>query len=238
MEMLSSVNNKLNYKYQNINSQLSSMAQGLKNGTAALTATAESLEAMSEKLREMSGQEYADAGGAGAGSQQGQIQIQQGAGSNGQNGQSGQGSDGQNGQSGQNGNGQNSQSGQGVDGQNSQSGQNGNGENGNGQNGNGGNGGEGGNGNGRGTGTASTPHDYVSIPNDIAESGNLLGNSVNHDASGFFYTQGGLSWEGEHMSYDAVIGSYEQNAYEGIAAGNYPSGMEEIIKEYFSSFNN
>ncbi len=39
------------------------------------------------------------------------------------------------------------------------------------------------------------------------------------------------------MSYEAVIGSYEQNAYEGIAVGKYPSGMEEIIKEYFSNFN-
>ena len=36
---------------------------------------------------------------------------------------------------------------------------------------------------------------------------------------------------------DAVIGSYEQSAYEGIAAGKYPSGMEDVIKNYFASFN-
>ncbi len=53
----------------------------------------------------------------------------------------------------------------------------------------------------------------------------------------YFRAQNGLSWEGTHMSQEAVLGSYEQKAYEGIAAGRYPSGMEEVIKEYFSSFN-
>ena len=46
-----------------------------------------------------------------------------------------------------------------------------------------------------------------------------------------------MSWEGEHVSHESVIGSYEQNAYEGISQGRYPSGMEDIIKDYFSSFN-
>ena len=46
-----------------------------------------------------------------------------------------------------------------------------------------------------------------------------------------------MSWEGTHISYEAVIGSYEQNAYEGIATGRYPSGMESVIKDYFASFN-
>ncbi|MEZ3463501.1 MAG: hypothetical protein K1W23_15395, partial [Lachnospiraceae bacterium] len=97
--------------------------------------------------------------------------------------------------------------------------------------------GDSGSGRGTGTGTSSTPHDYVSIPNDIADSGNLTGNAVDHDASEYFRGQNGLSWEGTHMSHEAVIGSYEQNAYEGIAAGKYPSGMEEIIKAYFSNFD-
>ncbi len=45
-----------------------------------------------------------------------------------------------------------------------------------------------------------------------------------------------MSWEGEHISHEAVIGSYEKKAYEGISAGRYPDGMEEVIKGYFSSF--
>ena len=46
-----------------------------------------------------------------------------------------------------------------------------------------------------------------------------------------------MNWEGKPVSYQQVIGSYEQNAYEGIATGQYPSGMEDVIKEYFASFN-
>lgn len=131
-------------------------------------------------------------------------------------------SDGQGGNEGGAGNGQNGQNGQGS--QNGQGGQNGQGE-------------DGSFGNGRGTGSSSTPHDYVSVPNGIADSGNLTGNAGSHDTSEYFRAQNGLNWEGEHTSYEAVIGSYEQNAYEGIAADKYPSGMEDIIKEYFASFN-
>ena len=94
-----------------------------------------------------------------------------------------------------------------------------------------------GNGQGRGTGSSNTQHDYVSVPNAIADSGNLTGNAVNHESSEYFRAQNGLSWEGEHVSHESVIGSYEQNAYEGISQGRYPSGMEDIIKDYFSSFN-
>ena len=91
---------------------------------------------------------------------------------------------------------------------------------------------------GRGDGGGSMPHDYVSIPNTVADSGNLTGNADSHELSEYFRAQTGLNWEGAHTSYEAAIGSYEQNAYEGSAAGRYPSGMENIIKEYFSSFNN
>lgn len=145
---------------------------------------------------------------------------------------------------GQDSGGQGNQGGDGSPGDGSgQGGQEGNGspDNGNGQGDQSGDGngqdGEGGMGNGAGTGSSSALHDYVSVPNAVADSGNLTGNATGHDTSEYFRAQNGLSWEGEHISYDAVIGSYEQNAYEGISAGRYPSGMEEIIKEYFASFN-
>lgn len=145
-----------------------------------------------------------------------------------------QGDGSQTGQGGADGNGQQGQEDGGGNGQAGQNGQNGQ----NGQGGQNGQDGDGGPGNGRGTGSSSTPHDYVSVPNAIADSGNLTGNVGNHDNSEYFRAQNGLNWEGEHTSYEAVIGSYEQNAYEGIAADKYPSGMEDIIKEYFASFNN
>ena len=178
--------------------------------------------------------------------QDGQNGNQSGTDQDGQNGnQSGTGQDGQSGnqsgtgQDGQNGN----QSGSGQDGQNGN--QSGTGQNGDGQgNGDGSGSGQGsgdgsgsGSGSGRGEGSGSKTHDYVSIPNSIVDTGNLTGNATNHENSEYFRTQNGLSWEGMHVSHEAVIGSYEENAYEGIAAGWYPSGMEDVIKEYFSSFN-
>lgn len=269
-EALQAAGEKLNLKYENMASQMSGLAQSIQNGAAASPMSMDSMQAMADKLQQMSGnpspsgsglasnqeqngdgQNNQDGSGQSGQNGQGNNQDGQGDGQSGQgNGQSGQGSgqgDSQSGQSGQ----VDGQSGQGDDQGSGQSGQgdgqdgqgSGQGGQGNGQDGQGGQGsGQGGQGNnsgsGRGTGSASISRDYVSIPNDIADSGNLMGNAANHDNSEFFRTQNGLSWEGEHVSYEAVIGSYEQNAYEGIAAGRYPSGMEDVIKDYFSSFNN
>lgn len=205
-EMLIAASQKLDYKYDIMNAQLSDIIQDLQDGAGVSIASADVMQEMADQLKKMNGMKPSQ----GEGSQTGQG----GADGNGQQGQEG-GDDGGNGQVGQDG--QSGQSGQG--GQNGQDG-------------------DGGPGNGRGTGSSSTPHDYVSVPNAIADSGNLTGNVGNHDTSEYFRAQNGLNWEGEHTSYEAVIGSYEQNAYEGIAADKYPSGMEDIIKEYFASFNN
>lgn len=216
MEMIKAASQKLKYKYESAANELAALAQSLQNGATVSSVTVESMQALSEKLQGMRGTELAqgNAGQSGNTKETGQGSTSNNQNEDGQNGQSGN----QNG-TGQNGAGQSGQSGDGVNGSNGQ------GDQGDGS------------GIGRGTGTSSTPHDYVSIPNEIAESENLTGNAVDHDASEYFHAQNGLSWKGTHMSHEAVIGSYTQNAYEGIAAGKYPSGMEEIIKEYFSNFN-
>lgn len=213
--MLAAAFQKLNYKYENISSQLSDLIQELQSGAGVSVVSADSMMEMAERLKKS---EMSLARGEGSGTGQ-----RDGGGSS----QSGQGGDGdRNGQGGQGGNG----------GGNGQSGQNGNGSgSGNGQNGQGESGGSG---NGRGDGGSSTPHDYISVPNAVADSGNLSGNVGGHETSEYFRAQNGLNWEGAHTSYEEVIGSYEQNAYEGIAAQRYPSGMEDIIKEYFAGFNN
>lgn len=203
-EMLIAASQKLDYKYEIMNGQLSDIIQDLQDGAGVSIASADAMQEMADQLKKMNGKKSSQ----GDGSQTGQG----GADGNGQQGQEDGGGNGQAGQNGQNG-------------QNGQGGQNGQD-------------GDGGPGNGRGTGSSSTPHDYVSVPNAIADSGNLTGNVGSHDTSEYFRAQNGLNWEGEHTSYEAVIGSYEQNAYEGIAADKYPSGMEDIIKEYFASFNN
>lgn len=237
-EAMSAAGNKLNYKYNDVSSQLSELAKSLENGAEVSAVTAQSMQAMAKKMQEMSGME-SSGGNSLAYNNQGSGDGQGGeSGQGGENNQNG--GDSQNGNNGQgDGAGQNGQGS--GDGQGSEDGQSGGdgsgGENGQGSNGQGSGSGDGGSGSGRGTGGSDTPHDYVSVPNDIADSENLTGSSVDHDASEFFRAPNGLSWEGEHISHEAVIGSYEQNAYEGIAAGKYPSGMEDVIKEYFSSFN-
>ena len=225
-DALRAAGEKLNYKYENMSGMLSEMAQSVPSSALASAMSAESMQAMADKLQKMSGN-----------TSSGQSDLASGQNQNGQNGGSnGQGNsqDGQeNGNTGQNGNG-NGNAGQNGQGSGSD-GQNGQGQGG--QNGQKGNASGEGTGPGRGTGTANNAHDYVSIPNDIADSGNLKGNAVDHDGSEYYRAQNGLSWEGEHVSYESVIGSYEQNAYEGIASGRYPNGMENVIKDYFASFN-
>lgn len=214
-EMLEAASQKLDYKYQDMSSQLSEIMQDIENGASLSLATADALKEMEEKMNELSKMKPSQGDGAdqkqgsSGGNDDGGSQGDQGkADSSGnEKGQGGQGGDGSAGDGDGQGNGGNGQ---------------GNGE---------------GTGNGAGTGSSNVPHDYISVPNAIADSGNLTGNATNHDTSEYFRAQNGLSWEGTNTSYDAVIGSYEQNAYEGIAAGRYPSGMEEIIKEYFASFN-
>lgn len=237
-EQLAAATEKLEYKYENMSSQLNQLAQSLQNGAQISPVTAQAMQNMANQMQQMSGnQSLASNQGQNSGNQNG-SQNQNGGNQNSQN-SGNQGNQNQNGGN-QNGNqGQNGQGNQG-NGQGGQNGQNGNGGNGSGDggDGNGSNGsGSGGAGGGRGEGSSDTPHDYVSVPNAIADSGNLTGNAQNHDNSDYFKTQNGLSWEGTHVSHEAVIGTYEQNAYEGIAQGQYPTGMEDVIKEYFASFN-
>ena len=211
-EMLSAASQKLDYKYENMSSQLSNLMQELQSGAGVSIASADAMQEIAEQLAKMQEGKLArgDGDGKGQGGSNGDDQMGQQKGVGDGSGQGGAGDR----------NGQNGQSGDGNGG-----GQNGQGEG-------------SGSGEGRGTGSSGTPHDYVSVPNAVADSGNLTGNIGSHETSEYFRAQNGLNWEGEHTSFEAVIGSYEQNAYEGIAAERYPSGLEDIIKEYFASFNN
>ena len=234
-KLLATASDKLEYKYGTMGRELQEFAGRLRRGAAASAMTAESMQAVAERM-----QAGASQNGQGSnGSQTGQNASPNGQGSsasqNSQSSNASQNSQGSNGspnaqgsnasQTGQNA----SPNGQNANGNQNQAGQNGQNSN---QSQHGDHPQD-----GRGDGHNSTPHDYVSIPNDIAYSGNLTGNAVNHDSSEYFRAQNGLGWEGEHRTYESVIGSYEQKAYEGIAAGRYPSSMEEVIKQYFSSFN-
>lgn len=115
----------------------------------------------------------------------------------------------------------------------------GNGSSGDGNNGSNGNGnGNGsGNGSGRGTGQGGGTHDYVSVPNAVGNDENLTGNKTGDENGDSYRAQNGLVWEGDHVSLDSVIGDYTKDAYEGISSGRYPSGMEDVIKDYFKNLS-
>jgi phage host-nuclease inhibitor protein Gam len=231
-ETLEAAGQKLNYKYENMSDRLSELAESLQDGAAVSGVTAESLQAMAEKLREMSGTSGSETGLA-------SNNLGQSGNASGNYKSGGQGNTSSgNGENGGQGNGENGSQGDGQgDGDGSGNGD-GNGSGSGEGSGNGSSQGSGsGSGSGRGTGSSDASHDYVSVPNAIADSGNLTGDATNHDTSQYFQAPNGLTWEGTHISHEEVIGSYEENAYEGIAAGRYPSGMENVIKNYFSSFN-
>lgn len=244
-EMVETANQKLDYKYDNMSQQLMDMADLMQSGANVSPQSMEAMQQMAERIQEL-GESGMQEGATSLADNQGANNGQSEGGQNG-NETGNQQNQGQNpGQNGQNGNNQNAgQNGQNSNGQ-SQGQLNGQGQgSGNGQGssqgnsqGQGNSSGQGeGSGNGRGEGSGTAPHDYVSIPNEIMDTGNLSGNADGHENSDYFRTQSGLSWEGNHVSHEAVIGSYEKNAYEGIASGRYPSGMEDVIKEYFASFN-
>ena len=251
-ESLASATERLDYKYGQAAQSLASLASQLNDPGAVGIAGA---EALAKAIANENGTQLAsgtssagtggengngesgngDDSGQGDGGQEGQGDGsgQDGSGSNGQNNGSGQ----ENGNSG-NGSGQGSGNGNGQ----GQGNGNGNGQgqgngNGNGQGqGNGGSG-SGNGGNGRGTGSSDAAHDYVSIPNAIANDPSLTGNKNGDQDSDYFRQQNGLAWEGNHVDYNSVIGEYTDSAYEGIANGKYPSGMESVIRDYFENLN-
>ena len=65
----------------------------------------------------------------------------------------------------------------------------------------------------------------------------MTGKKDSSENSDYYRAQNGLSWEGEHVSLESVIGDYIQDAYDGISSGKYPNGMENIIKDYFKNLN-
>lgn len=219
---------KLDYKYEQAGMSLESIAGQMTNPEMAGIASA---EAIAKAAANQSGQQTASAG-----TPSGSNGSGDGDGDDSSDGNSGDGDGNGNGSGDRNGNGSGNGDGNGNgDGSGSGSG-NGNG-NGNGT-GNGNSGGSGsGIGNGRGTGSSSAEHDYVSIPNGIGNDSALTGNKNGDQDSDYFRQQNSLAWEGQHVDYNSVIGEYTDNAYEGIANGSYPSGMESVIRDYFESLS-
>ncbi|MBD5527468.1 MAG: hypothetical protein HDR02_03540 [Lachnospiraceae bacterium] len=237
-ESLGAAVERLDYKYGQAQQSLEQLAAQLENPEAAGVVSAQELAkaANPNGTQSVSPQAAVSPGQNGSGDGDG-------SGNNGENGNGNE--NGSGGQGGGNGNdNENGSGGQGSgNGEGEGSGGNGNGNGsgngegeGSGGNGNGNGSGNGG-GNGRGTGSSNAAHDYVSIPNAVADDPSLTGNKYGDQNSDYFRQQNGLAWEGEHVDYSSVLGQYTDSAYEGIATGRYPTGMESVIRDYFENLN-
>lgn len=241
-EALDAAQSKLGFKYEQTSQSLMELADALsKDGKAAMEKAAEMARAAAEANGQSSAQGNSKSGtqSASNGSASGTPGT-----SNGNSGNTGNGS-GENGQNsgnssngnGSNGNGSNgnSSNGNNSDGNNSGSGDgSGNGSG----TGNGSGSGNGnGSGSGRGTGSGGGRHDYVSVPNATGNDDNLTGNKTGNENGDSYRAQNGMVWEGDHVSLDSVISDYTKDAYEGLSSGKYPSGMEDVIKDYFKNLS-
>ena len=219
-EALDAAKNKLGFKLEQTSQSLANLASQMSKEQQAAIAQALAKAA-------------ADAAGKSSGSNG--TQSASNGGSNGTPG-TGDGSSGD-GNNGSNGNGSNGNNANG-DGNGSDGDNNGNGSGNGSGNGNGnGNGNGSGNGSGRGTGQGGGTHDYVSVPNAVGNDENLTGNKTGDENGDSYRAQNGLVWEGDHVSLDSVISDYTKDAYEGISSGRYPSGMEDVIKDYFKNLS-
>lgn len=225
-EALDAAESKLGFKLEQTSQSLANLASQMSKEQQAAIAQAQALAKAA-----------ADADGKSSGSNG--TQSASNGGSNGTpgagNGSSGDGNNG-NGSNGNNGSGD----GNSPDGDNNGNGSgngSGDGSNGNGSGNGNGNGNGSGNGSGRGTGQGGGTHDYVSVPNAVGNDENLTGNKNGGENGDSYRAQNGLVWEGNHVSLDSVISDYTKDAYEGIEAGRYPSGMEDVIKDYFKNLS-
>lgn len=259
-ESLFAATGRLDYKYQQAAQSLEQLAGQIESPNMAGLAGAEafakaaaaqnnpptaSLGTPSGSAGNGNGGEDGDNGsgdGNGDGENNAGGEDGQGGGNNSGDESSQNGKNGSGDGSAQNGNNNGSGNGSGEDGENGSGNGNGQGNgngSGNGQgNGNGnGQGGGNGSGGGRGTGSSDAAHDYVSIPNATGDDASLTGNKNGAQDSDYYRQQNGLAWEGDHVDYSSVIGEYTDSAYEGIANGKYPSGMESVIRDYFENLN-
>lgn len=249
-ENLSAAAQRLEFKYGQAAQSLEQLAGQMENPQEAGIASAEAFaKALANAGQD--GQQMASGGTPSGNAGQGDEGGQQGNGSGEENGQGGENGsdDGQGDGSGEEkgkgggdgsgeGNGENgSGSGEGQGGKGSGGGEGQGGKGSGGGDGLGGNGSGSGVGNGRGTGSSDAVHDYVSVPNPTGDDSALTGEKTGNQDSDYYRQQNGLAWEGDHVDYSSVIGQYTDSAYEGIANGKYPGGMEAVIRDYFENLN-
>lgn len=231
-EALDAAKNKLGFKLEQTSQSLANLASQMSKEQQAAIA-----QALAKAAADAAGKSSGSNGtqSASNGGSNGTPGTGDGSSGDGNNGSNGNGSNGNNGSG--DGNGSDGDNNGNGSGNGSGDGSNGDGSNGNGSGNGNGNGNGSGNGSGRGTGQGGGTHDYVSVPNAVGNDENLTGNKTGEENGDSYRAQNGLVWEGDHVSLDSVIGDYTKDAYEGISSGRYPSGMEDVIKDYFKNLS-
>ena len=75
----------------------------------------------------------------------------------------------------------------------------------------------------------------MSVPNKLGNDSSITKDKGDSKNSDYYKAKNGLAWKGEHVDLDSVVGDYTKEAYEGIANGKYPAGMEDVIRNYFEN---
>lgn len=78
--------------------------------------------------------------------------------------------------------------------------------------------------------------DTIAVPENYQDNDTLKGTA----SQGEQYKQHGgpsVTWSGNKVDYQSVIGDYQNRAYQRIEGGNYPADVQETIKGYFESLN-
>lgn len=78
--------------------------------------------------------------------------------------------------------------------------------------------------------------ELVSVPNGVGDDENLTGKN-NEGTS--YSIQGGdaLTWSGNAVDYEQVVGEYSKQALSEIEQSDYPAGVQDIVKSYFEELN-
>ena len=65
----------------------------------------------------------------------------------------------------------------------------------------------------------------------------LTGQANNSGNSSFMQSNQSLTWAGQSVEYNKVVGQYTEQAYSNLQQSKIPESMKSLIKDYFTELN-
>lgn len=85
--------------------------------------------------------------------------------------------------------------------------------------------------------SGSAAREVLNLPDyKLGDDSNLQGTKSNGNKT-VQMTNSALTYAGQSVGYDQVIGDYSDNAYRQIEQAQIPDGMKDLVKDYFSALN-